>query len=270
MNYRLIRSVKKGSMFGRRAAVLLAFAALVAVFQWLFPSALREGVHEGGSLIIGASRSFATGVGNFFSVFRDKEALVSRIGALEEERAKEELARADYEALVKERDLLLSLGLREGKSPRLLAAVLSVPPESPYDMLLLDAGAREGVSEGSNVFSGSVLIGRIARVEERQSVAELFSSPGRETSVVLLHGGEPIRVTATGEGGGAFLAVLPREVSVLTGDPVFLPGTPLSFFGTVASVEAEEHDVFKRVRFGNPVPLRRHLFVFIQSEKIQP
>ncbi|MDO8564725.1 MAG: rod shape-determining protein MreC [bacterium] len=264
MSFLLIRSVKRGGMWWKRALVLGVCVALLVLFQFFFPKLLRSGVHAGGGLFVGAWESLVRGVGQFAGVFRSKEALVRDAEKLREKVREQEVLFADYEALKTERDMLASLGGRGEEHQGIISGVLAVPPQTLYDTLLLDAGETAGVAEGDMVFNGSVLIGEIRRVLAHSSVVELFSAPGRETSVVIVHAGEPVRAIATGEGGGIFVAVLPKEVAVSVGDGVFLPGVPLSFFGEVSFVQEEPADAFKRVRWSLTVPLSRQLYVTIR------
>ncbi len=123
-----------------------------------------------------------------------------------------------------------------GEEQGILAGVLSRPPLSPYDVLIVGAGSEDGVSVGAYVFAKGVPIGTIEEVGARTSRVVLFSTPDRVSEGWV--GEERTPLSLVGEGSGAFIAELSREVNVASGDIVYLPGPGAYPAGTVYAVES--------------------------------
>lgn len=118
-----------------------------------------------------------------------------------------------------------------------LVAVAARPPVAPYDVLILDAGTDDGITEDSIVYAKNIPIGTITEANAHSSRALLFSSSGRTTDGWI--GKERLPVTLVGAGAGAFDADIPRELPVTEGDEVYLPGPGALPMGVV--VRIEEH-----------------------------
>jgi len=146
----------------------------------------------------------------------------------------------------------------------ILAGVLSTPPRSLYDTIVIDAGSRNGVSVGMLVYANSDMpVGVVARVGAVSSVVELLSSPGRHVEVVVGASGE-IRASAEGLGGGNFVIRIPRDISISVGDPVSLPTLSGACIGYVSVVDAVPTDSFQTIRFSFETSLQDLRFVMIR------
>jgi cell shape-determining protein MreC len=118
----------------------------------------------------------------------------------------------------------------------IIAGVLTRPPESPYDTLILSSGSLRGAEEGMRVFSvGGVPLGTISSATEDFSRVTLFSAPGVVTEGWI--GAERVPITIRGSGGGAVETVIPRSVEVQVGDLVFAPGPGALPFGTIVGMD---------------------------------
>ena len=126
-----------------------------------------------------------------------------------------------------------------GRSPEntfTLARVLSAPPVSPYDTLIVDAGSDHGVALGMNVFSeGDWKFGQVTHVWARSSLVTLYSAPGIELSVSV--GSSSIPAVAHGIGNGTFRVILPRGVDVFENDLVNIPALAPEYVAKVISIE---------------------------------
>lgn len=144
------------------------------------------------------------------------------------------------------------LSSQAGRSHSVIAAVLSRPPLSPYDSLVLDAGSRAGVAPGDLVrTTGGIVIGKITESFSSFSRTVLFSSPGQQTPVLL--GKTAVQANALGVGAGEFQVLLPREVNITVGDTAVFPGFEPHIVGIVNSVEYRETDFLQLVSFQSPV-----------------
>ncbi|MCI0597609.1 rod shape-determining protein MreC [Candidatus Parcubacteria bacterium] len=213
----------RNHIFSARGVIVFALVVavtLVMVFlRFVFPStfsALTAPLLHVGSYVLAPAVSFED---------------AGRVAA-ERDRLKEE-----NQTLHNEKEALLAQ-LREGEASqedtRLFARVLSRPPVTPYDVLVLDVGSADGVSMGAAVFGQGVPVGIIAQVEEKTSRALLFSAAGGTNEGAV--GESRLPITLRGEGAGAFSSDVPKEVPVTVGDSVFIsPGA--SPLGTVVHIE---------------------------------
>jgi cell shape-determining protein MreC len=133
-----------------------------------------------------------------------------------------------------------------------LAAVLTKPPQSMYDTLVLDAGENLGIVVGGQVtLSDAATLGVIDEVFGRTSRAKLFSSVDTETPAVIDR--TDLSVTLIGRGAGNFEIRLPQEVDIMKGDVIRLPGMTPSVVATVVEVESNPTNSFKRVFCKMPI-----------------
>jgi hypothetical protein len=117
---------------------------------------------------------------------------------------------------------------------RIIAGVLSAPNESPYDTLILDAGADDGVRVGSLVFNAWSPIGTIIETAKRTSTVTLFSTPG--VASIVYSPREGTMAKAIGMGGATFRVLMPHGSTVAVGDPFIMPTLGGGVIGTVARV----------------------------------
>jgi len=149
------------------------------------------------------------------------------------------VAEADREALYQENlDLKARLG-RPGIAPaRILGAVLLRPPATPYDTLVIDAGAEEGVALGDYVSAGgSALVGTVSEVYAHAARVQLFSAPGQKYNA-LLRGSIPLNIE--GQGGGSMVAQVPSGTAVSAGDTALVPGIAGGLAARVTQVDKTE------------------------------
>lgn len=139
--------------------------------------------------------------------------------------------------------------------------VLSRPPRTAYDTLLVDVGTDNGVLVGDIAVYEGIALGKIAAAGPRTSTVSLFTAPGVELDVSL---GEPRAVAvARGLGGGALELSLPQSVAVMPGDLVTLPGSETLVLGVVRGESSQPTDVSKIVRIASPAALSEIDFVRI-------
>lgn len=167
----------------------------------------------------------------------------SEVTRLRAELASTSAALADRDLLYKEvTDLRGRLGRADASQARVLAAVLQRPPWTPYDTLVIDAGADHGIAVGSLVSAGGQgLIGRVSEVYGTTARVELFSAPGTSYQA-LLNGTLPIAVE--GQGGGSLRAEVPAGTQVAAGDTVAFPGLMGGIVSLVSATEAKEGESF--------------------------
>ena len=144
-----------------------------------------------------------SGILGFFA--HTAKLVISKSSLIKEnEKLNQEIARRDastllIETLKEENEKLKATLGRTGKGNDILGVVLSRPPMSPYDTLILDVGRTDGVDVGNNVYvDGDTLIGTVAESYDHQSKVSLFSTPERQVPVLV--GKSNISAQAVGRG----------------------------------------------------------------------
>lgn len=181
------------------------------------------------------------------SYFRDRYALLGEIEKLNETIAASSGNAALITKLTAENTALADMALNTLVDERILAGVVARPPYLPYDAVMLDRGARDGINEGALVYqSGDHAIGIVSRAYESSALVSLFSTPGIETTVFII--GPDIYTTAYGNGGGVVRVSVPQGIMLTEGDVVLLPALPGSIIGTISAIRSEatrpEQDAF--------------------------
>lgn len=166
------------------------------------------------------------------------------------EEAERELSRIRYQAtlssaLIAENERLLhELGIREDDETG-VGRVVSVPPKTHYDTILVSLKEGHAVSVGDTALFEGVVIGEVERTGNRAALVRLLTSPGLTTDVRI---GEPTAiVVAQGLGGGALVFDVPSVVSVAAGDTVLSASSGTHVLGIVRSVVVDPDRTTKRV-----------------------
>jgi cell shape-determining protein MreC len=196
------------------------------------------------------------------SFFRSKDSLINENKFLKEQLRSQETLLVSFNALNNNyTNLLQDLG-QLPKEVKVAAGVLTTPPQSLYDVLVIDAGSDKGVFTGSQVtLPFGALIGNITAVSDKTSQVTLLSSFGVKTEAVLERSQTP--VTLTGQGGGNIVIRVPRDIEVVKGDRVISPGLNPRFLGAVEEISSVSTDSFKRVVSVIPGGIYQIRFVYV-------
>lgn len=152
---------------------------------------------------------------------------------------------------------------------RILAGVLARPPFVPYDLLVIDRGAEEGVVVGAVVYiAQNHAIGLVSHVYDHTSLVTLFTSPGVETTVYVY--GPNVFAYAYGEGGGVLRVSLPQGVGIHEGDPVVLPALRMGDVGLIERVESLPTQPEQSAYVTLPQSLQSIRMVSIDRETLLP
>ena len=234
--------------------------ALLFILHLVFP-------HLYGSIFYPITSFFwksGTFIGDTFSSYislvSSKKSFVKENERLRLELASFEPSLIMLDSLRKENDTLRALLGRNTKERMILATVLSRPPFSPYDSLIIDIGSTDGVAVGSMVYASTdILIGDISDVYSSTAKVNLFSSPGRRFPVLV--GPSAIQVEAEGRGGGNFKVTLPSEVGVEKGDPVRFAQSKSNVVGIIEEIEIDSVDSLQEVLFKIPLSISEISYV---------
>ncbi len=236
-----------------RAYLKLIFTALgIFLLVWAIFSFLGGTIVAVVSPLWQAENAFSRVVKKTWSHLDSRQDLVDqnfdlkgRVGSLELEVASLKIS------LEQERAFYGLLG-RAPVSGEVVASVISRPPQSPYDVILVDAGSREGVTVGAHVYlpEGPAL-GLITETFTSSAKVKLFSTAGEKLDAVLERGSVP--VVLEGRGAGNFRLKIPREVEVVAGDRIVSGDTGFSLLAVVEVVNVNSTDAFQEVLARSPL-----------------
>jgi cell shape-determining protein MreC len=197
-------------------------------------------------------------LGAYFSA---KKTLYLENENLKSKLAEDEAKMSNYNSILSENTSLKETLARGGEgAPMILSAILGKPNQSPYDTLVIDAGAKQGLKTGEKVFAlGNIPIGRIADVYQNSSKVILFSNSGEKTQAVV--SGRDIFVELVGRGGNNFEMILPRDFTPTKGDEVVLPGINPYVLGIVETIISDPRDPFIKALLVSPVNIQHLKFV---------
>jgi cell shape-determining protein MreC len=247
------------------AAIVLGIAALVAI-DFLFPSFYPRILSPIASSAWQAEDATVGLFGRMARLVSSKLSLVREASSLRDEIRSHEADAYMIEVLREENESLKAALGRDAKGREVLAVVLSRPPVSAYDTLVLDVGADDGIALGQRVYvDGSVLIGDIVEATSGSSKASLFSTPGRETPVLI--GAKKTSTQAVGRGGGNFFARLPADVVVAVGDVIVAPQLRTNVFGVVEHIEVGATDSIQTIYFRAPFNMHELRYVEVDAAK---
>ena len=130
----------------------------------------------------------------------------------------------------------LALLGRSSDEEGIVAGVLTHPPKSPYDILVIDAGVQDGVEIGERVFlPEGPEVGVISDTFTRTAKVKLFSSSGVVTPAVLER--HAVSIELEGLGAGNFKIIVPRDTEVQVGDRVLSAYVNSSLLAIIEDVE---------------------------------
>jgi len=200
------------------------------------------------------SRFAAEKKNDFFFLFRNKQSLDEELNSLREKNIELENEIILLESAKKENEELKIMLSRPDKKSYILGSIISRPPQSPYDMIMVDAGSDNGVKNGMRAVAyGSVLIGRVVEVFPSASKIKLVSYPGEETNLIMENA--KISAIGLGLGGGNIEVKIPSSVKINSGDKINTEGTSHYLLGTADKIEADALNPFQKIIFRMPVNL---------------
>jgi hypothetical protein len=199
---------------------------------------------------------------------RSRAAIEAELRTLEAELALRTADAVTIDTLAAE-NALLREQLAYATTSLQTARILHQPPLIPYDRLIINRGTGDGVVLDAPVFAGEfVLIGRVVQVGVRQSVVELLSSPGVESTVYIF--GPDIYTTAVGQGGGVVRVGVPQGVELGIGNPVSVPVAGRGLIGSISHIETAATRPEQYGFVPLPVSLTSLQYVQVGSQPLVP
>lgn len=199
---------------------------------------------------------------------RDRNALLAEINGLQQELENQKGTQDVLAAIDRENEELRAL-LGATDASTILAGVIARPPMSPYDTVVIDKGASDGIVIGAPVYYGAgMVLGYVQSAYAHHSIITLFSSPDVTTTVYVF--GPNIFTTARGEGGGVVRLSVPQGIHVAEGDVAVLPSITRGVLGTVYSVESVSTEPDQHAFVTLDVPLQSLRVVRVGTEPQVP
>ncbi len=177
-----------------------------------------------------------------------------------------EMLKIEHELIVSENEMLRKeLGLRRTSDVgNVSAPILSYPPITPFDVILIDAGSKEGLTEGDKVFAGDwILIGTVKEVAEHTALVNLFSLPERKTEGLLSR--TATAVVLEGRGNGAFEFTAPEGFDIEVGDTIVSPGSNRYVLGRVVAIVEDVNGSFSTIFIEQPLNIKNIQWVRIET-----
>ncbi|MEK7085011.1 MAG: rod shape-determining protein MreC [Patescibacteria group bacterium] len=143
------------------------------------------------------------------------------------------------------------------------AVVVSIPPQSPYDIIVIGRGEQDGIRKGEKVFAGQALLGFVDEIGRHHAKVKLISYPKLATEAFL----EPhsLNVTLEGYGGLNMVFMAPQDLEIKIGDRVISNTSPAYLIGEVGYIKSKESEPLQTVYIRPPVNLRH-----LRSVEIRP
>lgn len=174
--------------------------------------------------------------GTIPSYFRDRNALLAEQASLRRQLAEHAAADLTATRLTQENESLRAL-LSASSTDHIAAGVIGRPTALPYDVLLIDRGARDGVEERAPVYIGNDrVIGFVAHAYANSSIVVLATTPGFESTVYVY--GPNIYTTAVGMGSGSLRISVPQGIALTEGDAVVIPSLHAGIYGTISVIDS--------------------------------
>lgn len=187
-------------------------------------------------------------LGNFF---KTKNSLIEENKNLKNQILLDQSLALSFRSLEQTNEELLKEIGGFSKETKLSAGVLVRPPQTPYDLLVIDSGANAGINKGSVVaLPYGAYIGVVSEVKNKTSEVTLYTSYGIKTEAILER--DQLPVTLIGQGGGNFEIKLPRSITIEIGDRVLSAGINPHLLGVVKDINVESTDAFKSVLVSSP------------------
>jgi cell shape-determining protein MreC len=262
MSYLQDKKLKQKRLF----RITFAVVALFLMFFFRTPvfgglSYITEKVFHPAVVVGGGIGARFKNIGVYFS---SKSSLSKENEDLHRTISEEDARMANYDSVVAENvSLKETLGRKSPTLSVTLAGILEKPNQSPYDTLVIDAGAAQGVKVGSVVFAtGNIPIGRIGEVYTGSSKVILYSNSGEKTEVLV--SGKNASLELLGRGGGNFEMIMSKDFTMSKGDQVVLPGTNNYLVAIAESILSDPRDPFTKALLSSPVNIQSLKFVEVE------
>jgi len=199
---------------------IIAIIAMGIIVILLLTTSIFSRGFYGMMVVLSGSKDGAGNIASSYSgLFSSRVSLQKENRELKRKLDEAEVVLSDKDILIKENsDLKASIHYKT-ETGNISARVMSKPPFTPFDVIIIDAGYSQGVKEDDRVMIGQIYIGTVTLVSANSSQITLLSSSSINTEAYV--GVDALPVTLNGKGGGNFETSLPQGSVVKEGDLVY-------------------------------------------------
>ena len=263
MNYLLNKKVERNTFL--KYAILIILLFVFIYFRAGIFRGLSYFVHTIFRSVLISGNNIGEKLSNIGIYFYSKKSLFLQNESLKSKLYKETAKIANYNSILAENLKIKEiLGRKNENRHIILAGILSKPNQSPYDTLIIDIGAKEGVLLGQRAIAlGNIPVGFIAETYDSTSKVVLLSNPGEKTEVIVES--RDIFMQIVGRGGGNFEMILPKDLILEKGTEVVLPGITPYIVGIVQTILSDPRDSFQKALLLSPVNIQELKFVEVEQ-----
>ncbi len=249
---------------GRNRAIILGVALTLGASLLIFTGLFSKTFYGTMVALSGGSQGVGQAASSFASVFKSKASLESENAELQKLIDEKDALLSDRDFLLKENANLKANTHFMEDTGRTRARVLSKPPFTPFDVVVVAVGESDGIKEGDRVMLGEIYLGSIEYVDKDSSRIKLLSSPDADIESYI--GDDAVPASLSGKGGGNFKTSLPQGSNVKEGDIVvsYHGNTPF-MVGKVSKVIDNDDNTFMTILLTLPFNLYSLSYVEIIS-----
>ncbi len=258
---RLAQGKVRPSRYVKTIVSIVLFLVLVSI-SVLFPNATRSSVYYVSKPLWAVEAMVAKPFVGTWDYFAFKSYLISKNLDLENQVTSLQLKQVDYDTILKENQDLKNQ--TADHHPRITSRILSKPPQSPYDTLVVDAGSDVGVAVGDTVYlSDTIIVGMVTSITSHTSLISLFSASGQKQQSTNSRTGALFDLV--GKGGANFQVEVPKDTDITVGDTFLFPNKSASVLATAYYIDTDSQSSFKTIYLHSPGNVFSSQWVFIDK-----
>ena len=259
--------IKRQNTSNKKLKIRIVVCAFFIALLFVIPMtrrAVRYSTVVAITPVVYVTHSIENKFSDIIENFRSKNALLQENKNLSDQIVNLNANYANYGELLRENQELKQVMNRASSTNLILAIVLSKPPTSPYDTIIIDGGTKVGMDVGQTVYvNGDVPIGTIDQVFLDSALVDLYSSPSDKMDARLEP--EDIDVTLFGHGGGDFLVSVPHDLTVATSTVVVSKEINPHVLGVLQKAISDPRDSSQTLILSSPININELSFVEVQK-----
>lgn len=255
---------KEHPVIGYLVAGALIVLVLILVFLTALPRSLGTAAHSIGRIFWNSKEVMNERIEeNARLISMSKRLLVDLAEVQQEELSVARSLAWESEMLRSENAELRSLlGHRDRTISQHAARIISRPPQSAYDRIVIDQGAEDGIVIGQFATAyGTVALGIVEEVYPHTAIIRLYSNANTESHVQFVTSG--LTATAIGHGGGSYIIELPQSIEIAEGEQVIQVESG-KLLGVVGGIDTDPREPFQQVYVRMPINIRYLDWLFLQ------
>lgn len=197
---------------------------------------------------------------SFNDYFRERADLISELDTLRGNNIFLETENTDLKVKLNDLGRIASI-LGTSSPSKMVAMIVSLYPNGPFDTILIDKGIRDGITPGNIALAYGIYIGQVTEAGERSSKIKLSSYPGARTEGFIDR--ISLNVSVAGEGGGNLILTVPKNIDIALGDKLFLNSQKTMLIGQVDKIYENAAEPLKTIIFRIPLNLNNLRFLSI-------